>query len=399
MALGVRMVFGFYLRWALQNLRNHRVRNGLTVVGVAVAVAILIGIMGFYGGYKQSLHESIERMGFHVLVTAKGCPYEAATLILRGGQIPMYIDEQIYREVESHPNVDFVAKLFLQTLPGEDRDRFHFFMGVEDTFLEMKPWMQMGRGTWFSSPYSDEVVLGFNVASYLKKDVGDELHIAQFRRPMRVAGIFDRAGSQDDGTIFLPLSVAQKLFDRKGKLTGLGIRVKDLGKLDRFVEEIYDLPSVQVIAMAQIQGTLLRLMESMRSVMLSIGVCASLIAMVSLINTVLMSVFERTREFGVMRALGGRVRHLFAIVCLETVFLTLFGAILGNALILLLRGSAEWLVRELLPFSPSGHILRISSVDQIGAVVLAVTIGVLCGLYPAYRASCVRPQQSLHYGE
>lgn len=393
------MALSFYLKWAYRNLLNHAVRTALTVVGVAVAVAMLVGITGFYKGYKQSLHDSIERMGFHVLVTAKGCPYEAATLIMRGGQIPMYIDEQICREVESHANVDFVAKLFLQTLPSEDGKRFHFFMGVEDTFLSMKPWIRFQRGGWFSSEYSDEVILGFNVAGYLKKDVGDELNIAQFRRPMRVAGIFDRAGSQEDGTIFLPLSVAQKLFDRKDRLTGLGVRVKDVGALDKFVEEIYDLPSVQVVAMAQIQGTLLRLVDSMRSVMLSIGVCASLIAVVALINTVLMSVYERTREFGILRALGGSVRHLCAIVCVETLFLTLFGAILGNGMILLLRGSAEWLVRTLLPFSPTGHILRISPVDQIGAVALAMSAGLLCGLYPAYRASRVRPVQSLRYGE
>ena len=81
------MAFGFYLKWSLQNLRNHRVRSLLTVIGIAVAVAILIGILGFYAGYTDSLDESIAQMGFHVLVTAKGCPYEAATLILRGGQI------------------------------------------------------------------------------------------------------------------------------------------------------------------------------------------------------------------------------------------------------------------------------------------------------------------------
>ncbi len=393
------MTFGFYIKWAVQNIRNNRVRNTLTIIGVAVAVAILVGIAGFYRGYRQSLGESIERMGFHVLVTAKGCPYEAATLILRGGQIPMYIDEQIYREVASHPNAEFVAKLFLQTQPSRDGERFHFFMGVEESFLKMKPWLVFQRGGWFSSDHSDEIILGFNAASYFKKDVGAELNIAPFRRPFRVSGILNRTGSQDDGTIFLPLAVAQKLFDRKDKLTGLGIRVKDLSGLDRFVEEIYDLPGVQVIATAQILGTLLRLIDSMRGVMLSIGICASLIAAVALINTVLMSVFERTREFGVLRAMGGSVRHLFSIVCIETIMLTLLGALLGNGLILVARGSAEWLVRGLLPFSPAGPILRIGLLDQIGAMVLAVSVGALCGLYPAYRACRVRPIQSLRYGE
>ena len=79
--------------------------------------------------------------------------------------------------------------------------------------------------------------------------------------------------------------------------------------------------------------------------------------------------------------------------------LTLLGALLGNGLILAARGSAEWFVRSMLPFSPAGPILRISLLDQIGAVVLAVSVGALCSLYPAYRASRVRPIQSLRYGE
>ena len=232
------MALAFYLKWTVQNLRNHRARTLLTIFGISIAVAILSGILGFYKGYKRSLNESIERMGFHVLVTAKGCPYEAATLILRGGQIPMYIDEQVSRAVESHAAVDFVAKLFLQTLPDETGSRFHFFMEVEDSFLEMKPWLRLQRGEWFSSPHSDEVVLGFNAASVLDQDLGDEFRMPQFPRPLRVVGLLERAGSQDDGTIFLPLAVAQKLFDRKDKLTGLGIRVKDLSQLDQFVEEI-----------------------------------------------------------------------------------------------------------------------------------------------------------------
>ncbi|UCF36578.1 MAG: ABC transporter permease [Acidobacteriota bacterium] len=393
------MTFGFYLRWAIQNLRNHSIRNLLTAVGIGVAVAILICILGFYRGYRSSLQESIQMMGFHVLVTAKGCPYEAATLILRGGQIPMYIDEQIYQKVAAHPNVEFITRLFLQTVPSDDGTRFNFFMGVEDTFLKMKPWLSFQRGGWFSSPEADEVILGFNAASLLEKDLDDTFELGRFPRPLRVVGILDRSGSQDDGTIFLPLGLAQKLFDKRNKLTGLGIRVKDLGELDRFVEDIYDLPSVQVIATAQIQGTLLRLVESTRSVMLSIGICAALIAAVALINTVLMSVFERTREFGVIRAVGGETRHLFLIVCLETALVTLVGSLLGSILALSLQQGAERLVQAMLPFSPAGSVLQFSPIDLGAILLVSVTVGVCCGLYPAFRASRMRPVVSMRYGE
>jgi putative ABC transport system permease protein len=391
--------FWFYLKWAFQSLRNNAIRSLLTALGVAVAVAILIGILGFYRGYRDSLAESIEHLGFHVLVTAKGCPYEAATLILRGGQIPMYVDEQIYQEIARHPEVDFISKLFLQTLPADDGDRFHFFMGIEDTFLSMKPWLSFQRGRWFSADEPNGIILGFNVASYLGKDIGDELRFEQFRDSFKVVGILDRSGSQDDGTIFMQLQTAQKLFDRRNKLTGLGIRVKDVQKLDQFVEEIYDLPSVQVIATAQIQSTLLRLVDSMRSLMLTVSLCAILIAAMALMNTVLMSVFERTKEFGIVRAMGGGRRHLFGIVSLETAVLALIGAALGVAVVFVFGNSAEWFLRYLLPFAPSGDILQITWVERLAVLSSAVVAGILCSLYPALRASRIPPVESLRYGE
>lgn len=391
------MAATFYLRWAAQNLKNHPARSLLTILGVATAVAILSAILGFYGGYKRSLARSVEQMGFHVLVTAKGCPYEAATLMLKGGQIPMYIDEQIARQVASHPEVSFVAKLFMQTAADAD-GRHHFLMGVEPSFLEMKPWLAIGRGRWLEDPLGDEVVLGYNVAEALDKDIGDTIELPGAPRPFAVAGLLERSGSQDDGTIFLPLLVAQKLFDKKDRLTGLGVRVKDLGRLDRFVEEIYDLPSVQVIATAQIQGTLMRLVDTMRVVMLAIGLAAAIIAAMALSNTVLMSVFERSHEFGLMRALGAGVRHLLLVVCLETAALSAAGAALGTLLVLLLEGATEALVRAWLPFAPAGELVRIDWLEQGAVVALAVAAGLACGLYPALRAARLGPLRTLGGG-
>ena len=153
-----------------------------------------------------------------------------------------------------------------------------------------------------------------------------------------------------------------------------------------------------MIATSQIQGTLMRLVDTMRGVMLSIGVCAALIAAMALVNTVLMSVFERTREFGLMRAMGAGVQHLLLIVCLETAFLSLLGALLGNLAIFVLRGTTEWLARTWLPFAPAGEIVRIGWQQQVTVVLITVVVGVLCGLYPALRASRLRPLQSLRQG-
>jgi len=68
---------------AFKNLTRKKIRSFLTIGGVGVAVAVLISLLGFDRGYQQSLGENIDRMGYQLLVTAKGCPYEAATLMLK----------------------------------------------------------------------------------------------------------------------------------------------------------------------------------------------------------------------------------------------------------------------------------------------------------------------------
>ena len=81
--------------WALQSLTFHKSRTLLTIVAVGLATALVASVHGFQAGYEQSLDHNIDSMGYQILVTGKGCPHEAAPLLLRGGSIPMYIREEV----------------------------------------------------------------------------------------------------------------------------------------------------------------------------------------------------------------------------------------------------------------------------------------------------------------
>ena len=83
------------MSWAIASLRHRKARTAFAAGGVALATALATSVLGFERGYERSLEHSIEGMGYQVLLTGKGCPHEAATLILRGGSIPMYIHEEV----------------------------------------------------------------------------------------------------------------------------------------------------------------------------------------------------------------------------------------------------------------------------------------------------------------
>lgn len=382
------MVLFQFIGIALKELRRHRTRSALTISGVALSVCVLLSLLGLGTGYRASLIRSIDRLGYHVLVTSKGCPYEAATLLMQGGVIPMYMDEAIHREILRDADVATATRLFLGTLSG-DREGFSLIMGIEPSFLEMKPWLTFQRGGWFST--TDEVILGYSVAAYYGKNIGDDFPLRGLGQTFRVRGVFDRSGTQDDGTIFVPLGVAQRLFDKKEKLTGIGVKLKDISRIDGFSERVFEIPSVQVITMAQVQQTLLDLLGTARFFIGAVAIVAVAIAVLGVMNTVLISVFERTREIGVMRAVGASRWDVFALIWAEALLICALGGVAGGGIAIMGSRLASEAVREILPFAPAGMLVQIDGTLLISGIVMAVVMGILAGTIPGWRASRLHP--------
>lgn len=353
-------------------------------------MCMLVSLLGLGNGYRTSLIRSIDRLGYHVLVTSKGCPYEAATLLMQGGVIPMYMDEAIHREILRDTDVATATRLFLGTLSG-DREGFSLMMGIEASFLEMKPWLTFQRGGWFKDGTTDEVILGYGVAAYYRKNIGDDFPLKGLGQTFRVRGVFDRSGTQDDGTIFVPLGVAQRLFDKKEKLTGIGVKLKDLSRIDGFSERVFEMPSVQVITMAQVQRTLLDLLGTARFFIGTVAIVAVAIAVLGVMNTMLIAVFERTREIGVMRAVGASQWDIFALICAEALMICALGGIAGGGIAILGSQLASEAVRAILPFAPAGILVQIDGILLIGGLVMALGMGILAGAIPGWRASRLHP--------
>lgn len=380
-----------YLRLATSDLRRRPLRTALAVLGVALSTALLLGTVSLHSGYVRALDSTIDRMGYQVLVTAKGCPYEAASLVMRGGNVPMYIDETTFDAILADPDVMEATKIFMQGMEAGEANRLMVFMGVDDRFPRLKPWMTLQRGSWFSGTATEEAILGYNAAQTLGLNVGDRLTVGPAHRPVLIRGVFDRSGTQDDGMIFLPLPIAQQLFDRQGKLTGVGVRLQSLDRVQAFLEKMFELPSVQAITMTQFRSTVMEFVATSRLLLLLSALVASLIGALGVLNAMTMTVSERIREFGVMKAVGASPRDLFSLTLLETGCLGLLGALSGSLITLFGGWGIEALLRRVVPFVPSGQLLRIEVVPVLGSILATLILAMLAGLYPAARAALVRP--------
>jgi len=379
------------LRLATSDLRRRPLRTSLCILGVALSTTLLLGTVSLHSGYVRALDSTIERMGYQVLVTAKGCPYEAASLVMRGGNVPMYIDETTFDTILDDPDVLEATRLFMQGMEAGEANRLMVFMGVDDRFQSLKPWMTLQRGSWFSSDTSEQAILGYNAATTLGLNVGDQLAVGPAHRPVTIHGVFDRSGTQDDGMIFLPLSFAQELFDRQGKLTGVGVRLKSLDRVQTFLEKMFNLPSVQAITMTQFRSTVVEFVATSRILLMLSALVASLIGALGVLNAMTMSVSERLREFGLMKAVGASAGDLFGLTLLETGCLGLLGAVLGSLMTTLGGWVLEAALRQVVPFVPPGRLMAVDAAALGGAVLAALLLAVAAGLYPASRAARVRP--------
>jgi putative ABC transport system permease protein len=388
---------------AYKNLQRKKIRSLLTIGGVAIAVAVLVSLVGFDTGYQRSLTNDIDKMGYQVLVTAKGCPYEAATLMLKGGGGLRYMEQVVYEKIIKDSRIDKISPQLVATEFDKDKQNgqggISLYMGIDKSYLALKPWSRFKSGGWFSSDEADEVIIGYEAAEFEQRMPGDQILIPNLNKPLKVVGIFERNGTQDDGIIFMPLKTAQRIFDLQGKLTGIGIKLKDIGKLSDFEESLYNEPGIQVISLAQVKGTIFNLISSSKAMTNSVALIAILIAVIGVINTILMSVFERTKEIGVMKAIGASRVDIFKIIWLETTLICVFGGIFGDLIAILGTNIVEHIIRQVLPYAPVGKLVIITPLLLSGSFLGAVIMGLIAGVYPAFRSSSMRPVEAIRLGD
>jgi len=388
---------------AYKNLLRKKVRSILTITGIALSAWVLVSLLGFNKGYENALNKDIDSMGYQVLVAAKGCPYEAATLMLKGGTGLRYMDEGIARDILKYSEVKDVTPMVMQAVFDPNKGEsggISAYLGVDPkTFPGMKGYFQFQQGKWFTDPGANEAVMGYEAAELEQREVGDKILIPEKNVELTVVGVLKRTGTQDDGTIFLPIRTVQRIFGVTGKLTAIGVQVDKNAKMADVEQKMYNLPDVQVVSLAQVKQTIINLVSTARVMVFSIAVIAVFIAMVGVVNTILMSVFERFQEIGILKSMGALPGDVFRLIWIETFILCLLGGIAGNILALGLVRITDILIRRLLPYSPTGSLVMIDLTLAGTAMVAIIGVGLLAGLYPAWKAARIRPIESIRSQE
>ncbi|MFA7060973.1 MAG: ABC transporter permease, partial [Pedobacter sp.] len=262
---------------AYKNLLRKKVRTLLTLVGIMLSSWVLVSLLGFNRGYETALNRDIDNMGYQIMVMAKGCPYEAATMMLQGGAGLRYIDSSTARSIALRPEVDGVTPILMQAFfdPNKgDGGGIAGYYGIDiATFPAMKPFLRFRKGGWFRDGNATEAVMGYEAAELEQREVGDMILVPEKNVQLKVVGILERTGTQDDGTIFVPLKTLQ-MISGIDKITTIGIKVKKGADSAKLETALYQLPDMQVVSFSQVKQTIMKLISTARVMVLSIAIIA-----------------------------------------------------------------------------------------------------------------------------
>ncbi len=379
---------------ALKNLMRRPLRTCLALAGLAVSVAVLACLLSFGEGYQRSLHGELDRMGMQLMLVPLGCPYDAAASVLKGKALDVTLPQAALTIARKDPAVAVAAPMYAAAVPRLAEGRTDLWVGLDEASRALKPWWKMTEGSvWFPSP--DSVILGAEAAATELRKPGDRFYSPETGKEFTVCGVLERSGTSDDSLFFVPLATAQAMFHQPDRLTAVAIRLKEPALVTDASERLQQIPGAQVVTLTEMMGTFLNLVGSARTLVLAIAVVAVAISALSIFNVMMAAVLERTREIGVMRAVGLSRMGAFRLMAIEAGTLSLLGGLLGLLLAVIFGGLMERMVRPFLPLAPSAGLPSLTSDVAWYCLGLMAIMGLLAGCYPAWQASRLRPSEAL----
>ena len=378
--------------------RRRPLRTGISVAGVAIAVAALFSLLAFHEGYRDGMQHEIDRLGAHVLVVPKGCPYDAASIALHGANWPCFLNAAYLNEVAATPVVANAAPAFMAALHSSNGTQ-RVYVGIDDRMKALKPGWQIDGAF---PRRAGEILAGSDAATQFGWKVGSQIALPELPgRKATVSGVLQATHGAEDTFIYTRLEDAQNWFQHTGQLTHILVRLKDPNTLDQAVSSLRGCEAgmdMNIVPLAHLFRTIQALVNSTRLLLGCVALIGLLVAATGVSNAILMSVAERTREIGIMRALGASRGDVFRLIWLETVQNCALGGLVGVALAFVLSRGVEGWLRSRLPFAPADPLIRWDWWVAAACVAGAVLLGSFVALLPASRAAELSPMEAMRQG-
>jgi ABC-type lipoprotein release transport system permease subunit len=405
-----------FVKIAWRNVWRNTRRTVITLGAISVGLTMLIFFKGYTDGFhQQTVENSIKLHTGHIQIHRLG--YQEEQLV----ELAMSRPEEALAAVRSQAGIKaYTQRVTAQGLiASSDTSRGILIVGVDPvgeprlTTLKSK----VVAGEYLSAAEGHQILIGEKLARSLKVSLGDKLVLltqaadgSMGADAYRVCGLF-ATGSQDldKGMCFIPIKQAQELLVLGDRISEIAIIVENADEVDRIRLELsakLDTKRYEVLSWKEISAWLVQIIELDDASLYVIELIVFVIVALGILNTMLMSILERVREFGLMMAMGTRPWQVVGMVMLEALLLGVVSVVVGS-----LMGSAVTqyfcvygmdLSRWAEGFSMFPYLdpvvyarLELANVVMSSAVVLLITLA--ASVYPAIKAARLEPAQAMHY--
>ncbi|GAB5402656.1 MAG: ABC transporter permease [Aureliella sp.] len=374
----------------IKNLLRRPARSLLTLVALMTAIAAVIGLNGISRGFTQSFADIYEAHSVDIVVSRQGS----------ADRLSSSVDQDFVDGIGALPEVERTAGVLLDTLSFEDEGVYGVpTMGVAADSWLLDDYDIEGQNDFAENGFdinsatkqaSKQAFLGIHLAERLELEVGGTFNL--FDEPYRVSGIFTSPSTWENGSMIMPLSELQQLTDRVGQVTYVNVvlakPVSD-GGAETAIQEIQALDArLLALATGEFVETDTR-MQLAGAMAFMTSAVALVIGAIGTLNTMLTSVLERTREIGILRAIGWPRGRIVKMILLESCTLAVVASALGSLLAVVMTWS--------LAQAPAAKGILSPSIDLVAVaqgVALAIGIGLLGAILPAWRAAQMLPTEA-----
>jgi putative ABC transport system permease protein len=389
-----------------RSIRRRLFRNIATVACFAFITGSILTAYFLVGGAQNSVRAGMERLGADILVVPEQAVQSTEAVILTGVPTTFVFDTSVAAEVAAIPGVERIApQVFVASLANAPCCSYSLqLIGVDPLQdFTIRPWLQASLQ---KDLQQDEVIVG----NLILGDVGDKLEF--FGHNFTIAGRLEATGMGIDTAVFMRIQDAYvmaaesaqkavvKLDLQAGQISAVLVKISSGADANEVQQSIVSqIPGAAAIVSgffaASVSGQLSATTQALYFVAFSVTLVA--VPLVALIA--IMVANERRKEMGIMRALGGNRSFIFRLVVVESMVLAGIGASIGVIAsasgILLFQGVVKSSLG--IPFLPPP--IQTVVVNSAMVSLLAITIGAVCSLYPAFRVSHMEPYQAIRKGE